>query len=281
MIDLTHTTIPIGLDHPFRALHISDSHIAFADERDGQRKIDLAQKRFAFFDQAPRFLDEQLAYAKAQGIPVLHTGDLCDFVSYRNLEYARDVLRDVDHFFAVGNHEYSLYVGEAFEDVPYKMQSYDLVQAHFQYHLLFDSRVMGGINFVGVDDGYYQFDADQLEKLKLEVKKGLPIVLMIHNPLYTEDLYAFSMKVHEGKSCAFLTGVPEALMGDYTEYRYRQQHADQETLEFIQYVYSQPLIRAVLAGHIHVNAETILPSGIPQYIVGGGYKNLAREILFT
>ena len=279
-MDITKTTIPIGLEKPFRALHISDSHIALADERDGQRKVELAQKRFAFFDQAPRFLDEQLAYAKAEGIPVLYTGDLCDFVSYKNLEYAREKLWNADHFMAVGNHEFSLYVGEAFEDVPYKMQSYELVQSYFRYNLLFDSRVIGGVNFVGVDNGYYQFDAGQKEKLKGEIEKGLPIVLMMHNPLYTKDLYDFSLSIHQQK-VGFLTGTPDELMRSYSEYRFRQQHADEETLDFIQYVYSQPLIRAVLAGHIHVNAETILPSGIPQYVVGGGYKNLAREILFT
>ena len=103
---------------------------------------------------------------------------------------------------------------------------------------------------------------------------------MMHNPLYTKELYDFSLSIHQQK-VAFLTGTPDELMRSYSEYRFRQQHADEETLDFIQYVYSQPLIRAVLAGHIHVNAETILPSGIPQYVVGGGYKNLAREILFT
>ncbi len=280
-MDITGTVIPIGLEKPFRALHISDSHIAFADERDGERKTELAKKRFAVFEHAPEYLDEQLAYAKNEGIPILYTGDFCDFVSYRNLEYAREKLWDTDHFMAVGNHEFSLYVGEAFEDVPYMMQSYDRVQRYFRYNLLFDSRVIGGVNFVGVNNGYYQFDASQREKLRLEIEKGLPIVLLMHNPLYTEDLYAFSMQVHASQQVAYLTGTPDDLMRGYSEYRFRQQHAEPETLAFIDFVYSQPLIRAVLAGHIHVNAETVLPSGIPQYIVGGGYKNLAREIMFV
>ena len=280
-MDITGTVISIGLEKPFRALHISDSHIAFADGRDGERKTELAKKRFAFFDRAPEYLDEQLAYAKNEGIPILYTGDFCDFVSYRNLEYAKEKLWDTDHFLAVGNHEFSLYVGEAFEDVPYMMQSYGLVQRYFRYNLLFDSRVIGGVNFVGVNNGYYQFDASQREKLRLEIEKGLPIVLLMHNPLYTEDLYAFSMQVHASQQVAYLTGTPDDLMRGYSEYRFRQQHAEPETLAFIDFVYSQPLIRAVLAGHIHVNAETVLPSGIPQYIVGGGYKNLAREIMFV
>ena len=39
-------------------------------------------------------------------------------------------------------------------------------------------------------------------------------------------------------------------------------------------------IRAVLAGHLHKNAESPLPSGIMQYVTGGGFADLAREIEF-
>ena len=63
--------------------------------------------------------------------------------------------------------------------------------------------------------------------------------------VYTEDLYAFSMQVHASQQVAYLTGTPDDLMRGYSEYRFRQQHAEPETLAFIDFVYSQPLIRAV------------------------------------
>ncbi|MBO4884839.1 MAG: metallophosphoesterase [Clostridia bacterium] len=278
---LVKTRIDVGAGKPFRALHLSDNHLCYADMRDGQRKVDLAGRRHAAFSRdgatPEALLNEHLTYARENGLPVLYTGDLIDFVSYQNLERAKAALDGLDYFMAVGNHEFSLYVGEAFEDVPYKMRSYDLVQSFFGNDLLFDSREMFGVNFVAVDDGYYRFDARQLERLKAEAAKGLPIVLMLHNPLHTDALYDMMMKVHP---CAYLTGTPAAMMAGYDDYRRRQQLPDEDTLAFIDYVYSQPLIRAVLAGHLHAEWEGPLPSGVTQYVADSGYHGYAREIEF-
>ena len=283
---ITKTRLEIGLEKPFRALHMSDNHIALADNRDDERKIKLAESRTAAFNHGKPgnvAMEEyalQLDYARSHRLPVLYTGDLCDFVSYKNLDYARDTLKDIDYFMAVGNHEFSLYVGEAFEDLPYKMKSFDLVQSYFRNDLHFASRVMGGVNFVALDNGYYRFDADQLARMKREIEKGLPIVLMMHNPLHTQQLYD-EMMTNRKPPCAYLTGTPDALMTGYDEYRFRQQQADADTMAFIDYIYAQPLIRAVLAGHLHFNYETRLPSGVMQYVTGGGYCGDTREIEFV
>ena len=285
-MNIIKTRIEIGLEKPFRALHMSDNHIALADERDDARKMELAEGRTRAFNHgktgnvAVEEYERQLDYARAHRLPILYTGDLCDFVSYKNLDYARDTLRDFDYFMAVGNHEFSLYVGEAFEDLPYKMKSFDLVQSYFRNDLHFASRVMGGVNFVALDNGYYRFDADQLAQMKREIEKGLPIVLMMHNPLHTQELYD-EMMTNRKQPCAYLTGTPDALMTGYDEYRFRQQQADADTMAFIDYIYTQPLIKAVLAGHLHFNYETRLPSGIMQYVTGGGYCGDARDIEFV
>ena len=212
-------------------------------------------------------------------MPVLYTGDILDFVSFKNLEYAKAQLDRVDYFLCAGNHEYSQYVGEAFEDVAYRMQTYALVQAYFKNNLLCDSRVMGGINFVAMDDGYYRFDAGQLRRLKLEVSRGLPVVLLLHNPLHTQRLYDF-MRNGENQPCAYLTGTPERLTANYSEDRRVQQKPDDDTLRFIDYVNHEPAIRAILAGHLHFDFEDALPSDIPQIVTGGGFRDCAREITF-
>ena len=43
--------IPVSADAPFRMLHTSDNHICLADERDDQRKIELAARRDAAFSE--------------------------------------------------------------------------------------------------------------------------------------------------------------------------------------------------------------------------------------
>ena len=62
---------------------------------------------------------------------------------------------------AAGNHEYSLYVGEAWEDAAYRNQSLATVQEAFINNIRMAARVIGGVNFVALDDGYYLFEEEQ------------------------------------------------------------------------------------------------------------------------
>ena len=91
-MNLVKTRIHVGAERPFRALHLSDNHLCHADMRDGQRKVDLAKKRHGVFSTdsttPESLLEEQLSYARENGLTVLYTGDLIDFVSYQNLENA-------------------------------------------------------------------------------------------------------------------------------------------------------------------------------------------------
>ena len=279
-MELIKTRIEIGLEKPLHFLHITDSHLCLADSRDDLRKQELARRRYAEFggDSVPQALDEQLDYAVSHGLKVLYTGDIIDFVSWQNLEYAQRQLNRVDYFMAAGNHEFSLYVGEAKEDVPYKMQSFDRVQRYFKNPLLFAGRVMGGVNFVAVDDGYYRFDKEQLAGLRAEIAKGLPIVLMLHNPLHTDELYRQMRQIPMGRQCAYLTGTSLDMMSDYPPDRLEQQRPDEDTMAFIRAVEQEPLIKAVIAGHLHHSFENRLPGGIMQYVTGGGYRGIAREI---
>ncbi len=273
---IVRARIHAGASAPFRILHISDNHVSFADGRNDERKLRLAQQRRACFDGedfcSTVYLAEQLNLARKERLPVMHTGDLIDFVSYANLDYAKAALEGVDYFMCAGNHEYSLYVGEAWEDVPYKMQSFDLVGSYFKNDLYFASRLINGVNFVAVDDGYYRFDGKQLELMKKEVEKGLPIIILLHNPLHTDELYHTLRQGKPDNAPAYLTGTPEPLLKCYDEYRYRQQLPDADTLAFIDYITSRPELKAVLAGHIHETQKAMLPCGVMQYCIGGGYN---------
>ena len=124
-----HTSIEIGLPAPIRVLHASDTHLTHADARDGQRKVDLAASRLRGFPDADARLAELGRLSHQLGLPIMHTGDLIDFVSLANLEAAKAFADSHDIFMATGNHEFSLYVGEAWEDADYRNQSLAAVQA--------------------------------------------------------------------------------------------------------------------------------------------------------
>lgn len=279
-MNLQKINLHIGLEKPLTLLHLSDTHIILADERDDERKRKLAEDRVHAFgvpqDEVIRNLDAALDYAKANCDLVVHTGDLIDFVSHPNLDILSEKLSAEDTFFAVGNHEFSLYVGEAKEDTAYKMQSFNRVRAASPNDLDFASRIVNGINLVAVDNGYYLFTENQLERLKKELQKGLPVILLMHNPIHTETLYDYMMNVRKSP-CAYLTGTPEELLSCYPADRREQQRPDKPTLDFIGYIKKQPQIKAVFAGHLHFFHQDQITGTLPQFIAGGGFNNEATE----
>ena len=268
MLNVVENTLKVGASEPFEVLHISDTHLTKADEReqDNGRKIRLAKDRLPIFPEAEQELAQAEAYAKQHTLPILHTGDLLDFVSCANLEEAKRFTAENDVFMAAGNHEFSLYVGEAKEDAAYRDQSLAAVQTAFTNDIRFASCVMHGVNFVALDNGYYLIEQAQLDALMAEVEKGLPIVLMMHTPLYTPALY--EKRLAEAPGPAYLMNVPVDKMAHYTPHRYEQQLADEVTRKAYDYILSQPLIRAVLTGHLHTDAEDALPNGMPQLVTG-------------
>lgn len=264
----------LGAQKPLKLLHFSDTHLALADDRDDLRKRELAEHRARYFPTAEQDLRDAAALARQDGALLVHTGDLIDFVSYANLERAKAFTDENDCFFSAGNHEFSLYVGEAFEDAAYRNQSLDRVQAAFKNPIRFASRKVNGINLVALDDSYYRIEEEQLAALRREAELGLPIVLLMHNPLHEQPLYDVMM--HEKRQgCAYLTGTPEPLMGDYPPDRLVQQRPDEVTREAVEYICAEPCIRAILAGHLHFDYEGMVAGRIPQLVTGIGS---AREI---
>lgn len=261
---IIENVIEIGLSKPFEVLHASDTHLSLADERDDQRKLDLAKQRYQYFDYAMDNLKFICDYAKENNLTIVHTGDLIDFVSELNLDVAKDFTQNNDVFFAAGNHEFSLYVGEAFEDEAYRNISLKKVQAAFTNDIRFSVREIGGVNFVAIDNSYYFFEKAQLEGLKEVAKQGKPIVLLMHNPIYTKDFFEYKIKNYP--DAAFLNGVPHELMSGYAKDRYIQQKADEITFETCEYIKSEPLIKAILCGHLHEDYVDTVHDGLKQYV---------------
>ena len=250
-MDILLDELKIGVEKPFTVLHASDTHLSLADERDDQRKLDLAKQRSQYFPNALDDLTVMSEQAKKYGCPIIYTGDLIDFVSEKNLEVAKDFADKNDLFIAAGNHEFSLYVGEVpLEDEAYRNISLKKVQACFKNDIRFAVREIGGVNFVAIDNSYYQFDKEQLDGLKEVVKQGKPIVLVMHNPIFTEG---FAKEIMQTEVCSYLTGAPKELTDTYPEYRKRAQESRDITLKTCEYIKNQPLIKYILCGHVHRN----------------------------
>ena len=291
-VELRPLSIEVGASIPFKAVHLSDTHLVRADATDNDaRKIELAAQRYPQMGYGERYLTEAVMYARRQNAILLHTGDLYDFVSGANLKLAELLFGADDWFACVGNHEFSQYVGEAKEDAEYKAVNAGRVDAVWPNGISFDSRIVNGVNFVAVDDTYYNFTADQMSLMEKEVKKGLPIVMMCHVPIHMENHYAELMR-RTGGVCSYEVGVPDELIDTWKkepgipsgeEWRDRrvQQRADAATLEFVKYLRAQPLLKAILSGHTHAFwQERFSPTAI-QYVCSATYKGEGYSIAFS
>lgn len=262
------TTIKVGAERPFELLHFSDIHLTYADARDDARKLELAADRHRYFADAEENLAAAIADAKRTGALMVSTGDLIDFVSYANVDAAKKFTDENDCFFAAGNHEFSLYVGEAWEDSEYRNKSLALVQSAFKNDIRFSSRIVNGVNLVAIDNGYYLVDRAQLDALKAECAKGMPVIIMMHCPLHSEYLRHMLMD-EAGQPCAYLMGSPEEVLATYSDHRRRQQSPDDVTREAYEYMTGEPAIKAILAGHIHGDHfEDSINGSLTQYTVG-------------
>ncbi len=259
--------LDLGATRPFQLLHASDTHLCLADERDNERKRTLAQKRARVFPDAEANLEEIRRVSEAYRCPIAYTGDLIDFVSFANLDAARRFTEACDVVMAAGNHEFSQYVGEAFEDRAYREQSLDRVQGAFKNDIRAFARVINGVKLIALDNSYYLFEKEQLAFLRDACKEGLPVILLLHTPLYTPALHRFMIEERKNP-CGYLCGSPEELIASYPPDRQRQQRPDDCTLETIAFIKGCACIRCILSGHIHTSVASAVRPDLPQYAIG-------------
>lgn len=275
-------TLPVGLKKKLHCLHISDTHLLFSDGRDCQMKYNIALRRWGEFvytnigRNVTYFLDA-LICAKENDLILLHTGDLIDFYSPANLEAAERLLKlaDVNYFMCAGNHEYTNYSGqypEAPEEIATARREAPKI---FTNRLDFASKIVGGVNFIAIDNSSGFFPEESFEFLAAEAAKGFPMILLIHIPIYTDGLLAMlrnEEKVEDFSLCAIPPDLPLST-GKYAS-------TNAITLQFIQRLKTEPLLKAVLAGHVHThrNYADELSPGLPQFVVGGGYYGCGEII---
>jgi predicted phosphodiesterase len=269
MLKIEKNVIEIGLEKPLKILHMTDSHLPFYCDSDSENMIRQGKNRNE--KRSVRNLNELIKYGEKKCDLIVHTGDLIDYISKPCVEFAKEFLKRDKFLFVAGNHEYAKYDGVK-EDMAYRLNSLEEIGG-YPVNIFFNSHITGGVNFVGIDDAYHQVEYEQLEMLKEEVKKGYPIILFVHAPLYEKELYKESYKFWNCEICLLGSDTvahPE-VVGDIGE-------PSESTKAFYDYVVSEPQIKAVLAGHLHFSFESRLSGGTLQYVTNRGDEGNAREI---
>ena len=267
----TCETLDIGADEPFYFIHAGDTHVGFIDDRDSgdARLVETAKNRENDWPSALRVLDDLSVKAKELDALIVHTGDLIDFVSERNLDYARDFTANDDVFACAGNHEYHIYIWDDGEDAPRRELVGQKVQDAFTNDIRFSVRMEHGVKFIAIDNSFHTIEQWQLDKFKEEIADGVPIILVMHVPVYAPDIFEFQMNKLDYPHPAWLMAVPEEIMA---EYNYEQQWIDEQkandaTNEFYDLIVSTPNVKAIVTGHDHADFVSQVTPTLRQYMV--------------
>lgn len=276
-LSMAYAHIKIGASRPFSLLHISDTHLTEAYSDEDEKKQALKENRTRTFGGRQELaLNSSIEWAKKNCDMILHTGDLIDWVSEANMDLAKKYC-PADMFGAMGNHEYSqnMWFEKELRTEAYKRISAKRLQESYPFKIHFDSKIFNGVNFVSFDSVYGYVTQEQADLFSDEVKKGLPIVLCTHVPFYTENMRIAHSKFWSHGKRFTSAGVPKPA-GDYVV-----QSTDPVTKSFIRYLKTEPLLKAILAGHLHITFQEQFSATATQYLVAGNFMFHGREVLFS
>ena len=273
--------IHIGLPQPFSVLHISDTHLTAVYDDEPEYLVTFAKKRSKTFGgRQEEALRDSLAWAKMNVDYVIHTGDIIDFQTRANLDIVKKVFGEGNALAAcLGNHEFQRRIpGEKIDESSiaglrqYGALSMKLLADTFPFDISLQSTVVNGVNFVTLNEVVGFVTEKHVQRFHAEVEKGLPIVLCMHCPFFTAELARASCKYWQ-----FNRKFRQDNAGPMNSY----QTNDPVTRDFIAYLKSEPLLKGILTGHMHLTASDRFSPTAMQYIVGGNFMFHGEEILFT
>lgn len=261
----------LGLEKPIRILHLTDLHLSLSDDQDNEEQKEWAPKRREVFfreAKAPQrdpigYFEEAMEYSKQFDYTVI-TGDILDGLGHANREEARRILGDHEYLYCLGNHEFCTQVHDAKIDQREAIRE-DL-KTVFRGNLVLESRIVGGVNLIAADNSWYSWTEEQFELLKKEVAKGYPILIFTHSPLEngTRTLNPeYSRRMESIRNLIIRNEGESAVI---------------TTCKVVEYIATEPLIKATFAGHFHADFEEPLGEKTT-YILGGLFKGIVGEIL--
>ena len=269
-----------------KIVHIVDTHLYMDDDR-GLPFLNYSSRMAKAYNQTTHFktrvktnpnkaFEETLAFAKEVNADVITLiGDIFSFPSELAIEWVLSKLEDIDipYIYVAGNHDWH-YEGmkgklDSLRDEWIEKRLMPLYQGNNPLMAAYDIK---GIRFLAIDNSTYEISDEQLSFFSEQVTSGLPIVLLIHIPMYAP-----------GKKISFGCGNP--FWGAATDRNFELERRPKwpedghtkTTFEFYRKVFDSPNLMGIFAGHIHRNSIEII-KGKPQIVsddnASGGYLNI-------
>ena len=240
-----------AIKESIKIVHIADTHLFMDDER-GVPYAMYSGRMAKAYNQTKHF----------------KTGEAA-------VEWVVAKLKEVDipYIYVAGNHDWHYEGMEGtLEDLRDKWIKERLLPLYQGKHPLMAAYDLKGIRFLAIDNSTYQINKEQLDFFKEQVSSELPLVLLVHIPMYAP-----------GKSISFGCGNPDwGASSDQNfelERRLKWPEAghSETTFDFHRAVFSAPNLLGVFAGHIHrFSVESI--KGKPQIVTddnaSGGFLDV-------
>jgi len=259
---------------PTRILHITDTHLSIDDERginyqEYSKRMAGAYKSNTHFQTSEKYSTKEsfeitLEFAKKEKVDFLAlTGDIFSFPSEAAVEWALQKLRNTNIPFAyvAGNHDWH-YEGmkgssQQLRETWTKKHLKPMYQGNNPFFAHYD---VNGIRFVCIDNSTYEILPEQLSFFQTQVKTEMPLVLLMHIPLYMP-----------GRSLGF--GCANPAWGEQSDRNYEIERREKWrkgghtkiTFEFYDEVFNASNLLAIFAGHTH-RQTTDIKNGIPQVV---------------
>jgi predicted MPP superfamily phosphohydrolase len=276
---------------PTRVFHITDTHLSLDDERGGKyrdfsKRMASAYKSNSHFRTGEPYttkesFEQTLKLAQKQEVDFLAlTGDIFSFPSQAAVEWAFQKLTDTGLPFAyvAGNHDwhYEGMKGSArqLRDTWSEKHLKPMYQGNQPLYAAYD---LNGVRFIGIDNSTYEILPDQLAFFKKQTQSDMPLILLMHIPLYMP-----------GRSMGF--GCAHPNWGGSVDRNFRIERREKwrkgghtkVTMDFHEAVFNAPNLLTVLAGHTHRHTIDV-KNGIPQIVSAhnatGYYLDLNIEML--
>jgi DNA repair exonuclease SbcCD nuclease subunit len=274
------------INESVKVVHIADTHL-FKDDKRGIPYQEFSNRMAKAYNQTKHFktgestnpeeaFEQTLAFAKEVDADVITLiGDIFSFPSEAAIAWVLAKLKDtgIPYIYTAGNHDWH-YEGmegtmESLRDTWIEKRLLPLYQGNHPLMAAYDVK---GIRFLAIDNSTYQINDDQLAFFTEQVESRVPLVLLVHIPMYAP-----------GKKIGFGCGNPN--WGAATDLNFELERRPkwpesghtQTTFDFHKKVFSAPNLLGVFTGHIHRNSIEMI-KGKPQIVAddnaSGGYLDI-------
>ena len=274
-----------GLAGPVRMLHLTDTHMHFYDERDGenyaacvdyrQRYAKMNEKAGTKWIPADAFR-KNMAQAATENLDLLTlTGDIVHFPSLASVDFVLEQIEvlGVPMMYTCGNHDVH-YTNEPVND-EVRLTRLAALQPLHNGDPDCAARKIGGIRFVTIDNSVPQISRKQIDFTQAQLQMGSPTVLLYHWPL---SLPTLRDSVIDKLGSPPMMGDPDWSLESRVSWQVRED--TRETLEFVHLVTTAPNLVAGFCGHVHVEHVDAINTRAVQYVGQPGYEGGRRLVEF-